>query len=463
MTEPLVALAGLRGVWMAGRSAAPLAPADWPGDDEPALVALAGQALQVLTRPAAPTDLAPRPLLPRLARPPMPEPLRPHLRRLLAAHRKQPGAEQGLIQLLAARGYAAHPADWMPKPDDDWAAPVYAPWLAWTEAAPGVASAPVGETLTVDTYAEWPWTERRLALLDLRRREPAAAGQIIAAKAAAEPAERRLKLVEILVERLEPADAPVLEPLAQDRSERVAALARRLLARLGRGAGDPALARELAAMVAVSTRGLIRRRTQLTVPALKTAAQEARRAELFGAVTFAELAAALDVEEAALTASAPAGEPVRLVPFVQCVATTASDQARRTLMEAMLDDDGAPLALTAQLAVRASPDERRSLLGRALAREESPLFASARVFAGDALGVATSSVLGAARAFRQLLEKQGDPAAVTGFFNVGLLVSQDAAATVIYAAVAAGLSIADPRLDTLRFNAALAPSGAAVP
>src|SRR5581483_4364167 len=98
MADPLDGLAALRGAWMAGRSAGALAPDGWPDDDEPGLAALAGQALQVLTRPAPPPDLAPRPPLPRLALPTTPEPARPQLRRLLGAQRKQPGAEPALIQ-----------------------------------------------------------------------------------------------------------------------------------------------------------------------------------------------------------------------------------------------------------------------------------------------------------------------------------------------------------------------------
>jgi hypothetical protein len=140
----------------------------------------------------------------------------------LAAQRKRPGAEQGIISLLAARGYAAHPADWMPGPNCDWAPEVYAPWVAWAEAARGEAATAGGDVLTVETYDDWPWAERRATLSKLRRDDPAAARHIIAAKADSEPAERRLSLIEIFAHRLEAADAPVLETLRQDRSDRVA-------------------------------------------------------------------------------------------------------------------------------------------------------------------------------------------------------------------------------------------------
>ena len=50
-------LVRLKGAWMAGRTAAPLCPQDWQtaaGGSEAALAALAGQALQITQRPAAP-------------------------------------------------------------------------------------------------------------------------------------------------------------------------------------------------------------------------------------------------------------------------------------------------------------------------------------------------------------------------------------------------------------------------
>ena len=89
MPELALSLAQLRGAWMAGRSALEHCPAEWrdaiglgraestgagaDSDAECALAALAGHATMVLFRPAPAAPLAPRPLLPVLALPTIPE------------------------------------------------------------------------------------------------------------------------------------------------------------------------------------------------------------------------------------------------------------------------------------------------------------------------------------------------------------------------------------------------------
>src|SRR6516225_7919904 len=170
-------LAQVRSAWMAARSALEHCPAEWRdviegADAECTLAALTGHATAVLFRPAPATPLEPRPLLPALALPTLPEAVRPRLRRAMAAQKGGPSLEQPLIDFVTARGYAVHPADWMPSPRDDWAPDLYAPWLDWVRAE----NAPVPEAVfALDTYDQWPWAERRVALAALRASDPAAA------------------------------------------------------------------------------------------------------------------------------------------------------------------------------------------------------------------------------------------------------------------------------------------------
>jgi hypothetical protein len=319
-------LARIRGAWMAGRGATEHAPPAWRnavGQDagaEAALVALTGQALQVLFRPAPPS-LTPRALLPVLSAPTPPEATRSRIRRLLAARRTEEGGIRSLVLFLAARGYVTHPADWLPRATDDWAPPVYAPWVAWAASEAAGASP---EILTADNWQDWPWAERRIALTSLRRGDPASARALIAAKAGGEPADRRLKLLETLEEGLTADDAPVLEGFAADRSDRVRALARQLLARLGRGESDASSAQELAAMVELARVGLLKRRNQLKLKPLKNPTQESRRHDLFGVVTLADLAKALGADETALLESVPVGEARVMGAFMAMVEATAS-------------------------------------------------------------------------------------------------------------------------------------------
>ncbi len=454
---------------MSGRGAADQAPAAWRDavgqgtGSEAALVALAGQALQVLFRPAAP-PLTPRALLPTLSSPTPPEATRARIRRILATRRTEEGGAAPLVRFLAARGYVMHPADWLPRATDDWTPAVYAPWMAWAASETRQASS---SALTADNWDDWPWAERRVALVALRRADPAAARALIAAKAGGEAAERRLKLLEILEERLSSDDAPVLGGFAGDRSERVQALVRRLLARLGQGEGHVSAAQELAAMVELGRVGLIKRRNQLKLKPLKTQAQESRRINLLGQVTLADLARALAVDEKALLESMPVGEPWVMNSFMTMVEETASPAAWRALFDLALQEADTPVEMVAVLARRASPEERRAALPIVMAREGALSFRSSLAVAGDLLGEAGRGALASSPGYKELLSlvaaslSEDNRTAVqplsVGLANLGLLLDRTAAQVVIDACVAAGLSAADPRLDPLHLNIALEP------
>src|SRR4051794_25853329 len=117
MHEIETALAHLRTAWLTGRPAHDAAPQAWRdavGDDELALLALAGQAADVLTRPDSSAAFVERALLPSLSTPTLPDAHRARFRRLLAPPKNAPSLEHPLIAFVAARGYAAHPADWLP-------------------------------------------------------------------------------------------------------------------------------------------------------------------------------------------------------------------------------------------------------------------------------------------------------------------------------------------------------------
>ncbi len=454
---------------MAGRGALDQTPPDWReavGDGagaEAALAALTGQAMQALFRPVAP-GLQPRLLLPALTAPMPPEAVRPRIRRILAARRSEEGGDRSIVLFLAARGYAMHPADWLPRATNDWAPALYAPWVAW--AASEAATAPA-DALTADTYERWPWAERRASLVAMRRSHAAGALAIIAAKAGAEPADRRLKLIEVLEQGLSADDAPVLEAFASDRSDRVQALVRRLLARLGRGAGDPALAEELSTMVELARIGLLKRRTQLKLKPLKTQAQENRRRELLAVVTLAELAKALGVQETALVETLPSGEALPLNAFATMVEETASTPAWRALFDLALQESDAPVDLALVLGRRASTEERTATLSSVLAREVSAGFQGSLAFAGDALGVASGRAMPQTPGYRALMGllrtalsddvRTPPPMLSIGLGNLGLLLDPAAAASVLDSCIAAGLVGADPRLDMLHLNIALKP------
>ncbi|MGA7810141.1 DUF5691 domain-containing protein [Bradyrhizobium sp.] len=470
MHELEASLARIRSAWMAGRSALEHCPAEWrevvEGEHgEAALAALTGHATSVLFRTAPGSALEARPLLPALALPVMAEALRPRFRRILSAQRAGTSIERPLIDLVTARGVCVHPADWMPSPRDDWAPDIYAPWLDWvrTESKAKDANA----ALTIESYQHWPWAERRAALAQLRRTDPAAALAIVAAKGATEPAERRLRLLEILETSLSEADAGFLESLANDRSERVQAIARAYLARLGRSADSGDLAAELAGMVELGKVGLINRRSRLVIKSLKTAAQKTRRNELFRLVSLAALARALGVADTQLMEAPPEGPADTIDGFAQMVATTGSDAARTALLDCLLADAASPLRHLCALAPRLSAGERRALTAQIMARDDGELDTTLSI-AGRELGLVPLSAMLTAAAYKSLKELVED--ALNGpdgrrthdntmlgmaLNRIALLLDAPGAADLAARVVDWGLSAADPRLDLLHLNAAL--------
>jgi hypothetical protein len=476
MADLDAALAHIRGAWMTGRSAREQCPPDWmdavaDADPDCALAALAGHASAVLFRPVPSALIEPRPLLPRLARPTVPDAVRPRLRRLLgaqkgAAQKAAASLERPVVDLVTARGFALHPADWLPAARDDWAPDLYAPWLDWVrgESMP-VPAPPFGP----ETYEQYPWAMRRGALVTLRRADPAAARAIIAARLAAEPAERRLKLLELLEVNLAPDDGDLLESATADRSDRVPALARTFLARLGRAADAEADAAELAAMVEVETRGLLRRRRRLSAGAAKNAAQATRRRELFKTVSLAGLARALGLSELQLVEATPAGADDGIAEFVQMVAATGADAAVRALLQEMLEDDGFPLVQARPLAPRLTPAERRTALPGIIARDTDG-FETTLAMMDRILGEVPLAMLLAAPGYAAL-EAQAD-AALSGdearrpvaakllgamVTRLALLLDAAAAAAMVARLTEWGISPADPLLDLMQCNAALNP------
>jgi hypothetical protein len=462
-------LAHVRAAWMAGRSAFEYCPPEWRGavegaDAECALAALAGHATAALFRPAPAAAPQPQSLLPGLSLPTLPELLRPQARRLMAPQKGRVAIERHLTAFIAARGYVMHPADWMPSPRDDWTPDAYAPWLDWVRGEDKPFPPPL---FTLDTYCRWSPAMRRVALAALRARDPGAARAIIAAKASSEPAERRVMLIELLGTGLSEEDAEFLETQANDRSDRVQALTRLYLARLGRRVDADALTTELADMVEVRKSEAPDIRRRLTINALKTAAQNARRRDLFKLVSFAGLARALRVTEEEMIETAPAGAPDGVEAFVQMVAATGSDRACRTLLDKMLDDAAFPLAHARSLGPRLRAEERRALQPRIMKRD-AETFETTLSLMGRALGEAPLPALLASPGYAALTgaveaaggedEAQRQPAdsiLETMLNRVALLAAAPAAAALLARLAAAGLSPADPRLDLLRLNAAL--------
>lgn len=450
--------------WTMGSPAAPIAPPEWvpalgdePGEAELRLLALSSQLLAlVVAEPGG--ALRSLPDLPALGLPTLPDALRPLARRI-ARSAPTAGRRHQLLHFLAARGWVMHPGDWLPGAGEEGAPDAYAPWRDWAEAAS--AGKTVGDPGDVLTDANWEdfWPAARgVAFAALRARDPAAARQLLEARFAVTGAEERLRLLDRLATKLSEADADFLAATAAgDRAPRVKALAAALLARLGRSSGGGEDAAELGGYFAVGSKGLLRRTRIIEFRNDKTAAQKQRRTTLLDTVDLAAFAGALDIDvETLLDAWQWGDQPLADLPFAAMIARSGSDaQVARAAERAIAHERGAGEALPL-LAARLSPAQRTGFAAATL-RAGTIRFAEAAELARGGAGIDDPLATPAGKALLATLARdEARPAdAADDLAILGLIATQAGARAAIDRLTGGGMLLADPRLDTLRLNAAL--------
>ncbi len=452
--------------WTMGGQAVGVAPAAWkdtlgglePGEGELRLLALTGQYLGLCVAPAPASALTAVPDIPPLALPILSGSLAGLARRCLKGL-KEGGGQRDLVQLLAARGHAIHPADWMPSRHDDGVPDVYAPWRDWAERRAGQAepAQDAHEDLTEANWSDWWPAARRIALARIRARDPARATALLAAKAASEGAETRLRLIECLIAGLSEADAAFLESLSADRAPKIKALAASLLARLGRGSGTGEDAAELAGFFELQTKGLLRRTRVLAARPVKTQAQRSRRDALFAQVDFGGFAEALGVPAEDLVTLWPLGSDANADSgFAMFAGQSAAGHIVDALCGRLLAEP--TIAVPAILALRPRLDsgQRRACAHR-LADSKGASFGSmlAIVGAGGELDDLIDTQPGKAL----LGAAPGEADIAPELRALALIASQAAARAALDRLTASGMTASDPRLDLLRLNAALDHSG----
>lgn len=443
--------------WTMGGNARMAAPPHWRealGDDAPEaelrLLALSGQFLGTLTLMEPAGELRPLADLPRLAKPALPETLRPRARRLL----RDPARRRALLDFLDGRGRALHPGDWLPGPHDDVPA-LYAPWQDWAVAAD--RTDPAVEILDAESWDRLPPAALRAAFADLRRRAPAQAAVLLAQKIGSETADVRVRLLELLAYGLSDADRPLLDGLAGDRAPRVKTLAASLLARLGHGVDGGEDAMELAAFFPVQTKGLLRR-TRIIVPQpLKTPAQRNRRAALMDSLPFAGLADALEATAQDLVQLWPWGsDPTADRALAEMAARSAPDAIVALVAEAL---DGDPYRL-APLIPRLTSAHRRAAALQLL-RAKGSFTQALDIVGGDGRMDDILRMPAASALLGQVRAQDAKPGDQSGeLLALGLIASRTAARQALGDMAAAGMIASDPRLDMLRLNAALDQEGA---
>jgi hypothetical protein len=454
--------------WTMGSAAAPAAPV-WsaelgaePAEAELRLLALSGQFLGVAVTAEPPPELRVLPDVPALALPTVPEPLRPLVRRILSAF-KETQRKTELLDFLAARGWTSHPAEWMPGANDEDAPDVYAPWRDWAGIAVSnsVVRRQAGDQLTAENWEDfWP-AARKVALTELRRRDPEAARTVLEAKLASENADVRLPLLSLLATGLSEADIPFLEGIAaNDRAPKVKAFAASLLARLGKGPSVGEEIAELAGFFSVKMKGLLRRSRVIQFENVKTPAQTRRRAALLESADIASLARALTLTPQELV-EAWSWDVDRQadVALTSLVVRTGTDSLVAQTAEAASQCNASFFLDT--LTPRLAPGQRSELAEKVL-RTRDFSFDMAKTIAGgtarleNPLAAPAGATLLAA--LRRDDAKPSDQ--LTELFALGLLASRSAARQALERLNGAGLLQGDPRLDMLRLNAALDDNGA---
>ncbi len=456
--------------WAMGDAVAPAAPV-WRGElgDDPVeaelrLLALAGQFLGTIVVASPAGALYTPPDIPALALPCLPSPLRPFARRILARERTAP-RRRLLLDVLAARGWAMHPADWMPSASDEDTPELYAPWRDWAAAAAARTTVIAGrdDGLTAENWGNhWP-AAREVALNEVRRRDPAAARALLEAKIDNEGADIRLRLLATLATKLSDADRPFLEKLAQgDRAPKVKALATSLLARLGHVAADEEDAAELAAFFAVESKGLLRRTKTLGARTLKSPAQTQRRHALLSSVDATAFAAAMQLDLNSLIGMWRWGEDQQADrAFASMIKRSGPDGAVAKVLDVLSNEGPQNVQPLLLIVPRLDARQRDEAALRMLRAGAS--FQSALSMAGGRGRIDSAIDLPAGAGLLDALRPQGDDARPTDqadeLYALGLLASAAAARAAIAMLDAIGILSADPRLDMLRLNAALDDHG----
>lgn len=479
-------LARMEGLWLMGAPAAPAAGRAWramvgdaPDADEAELrlLALGAAYAQTARRPAPPPDLAPRPDLPDLALPPIPDAARPAFRRLTARFNRDAEAFRRLLEAIAELGYAAPAADWTPQPNQTWTPTLYEPWRRW--AVRDAPTAPLG----ADSWDGFTWSERLVALERMRKADPAAARELVAARWATEPADRRLRLLEVLAIDLSARDAEFLAGLEKDRSPKVRRRAAQLVKRAQPGPGAPAhdaeagadaedeAARELAAFYVCAPRNWLDRTRRITRGAMLDRSQTRRRGELFATVSLAAFAAALEMSEAELLGAWSFGADAQADDqLAEMAARSARPETAEAFFQVLLRQRHIVESALPALARRAGDAARDPLLRAALSHPVTG-FACLERIADGRVRIAEPDALWSTNAVDELRGRiqqlrSGDPekrGAVSDaqleaeLLSLAMIATPSAAAGLLDRFAETGLHEADPKLDPLRLIAALGP------
>lgn len=309
LNNALQAAQKLEKKWLVGHDQINLVelPDDWqtllsaitPSKQNMYALILSQQQQLIMHYPSPEAELVSAPDIPTLALPCITTSLRPLFSRVMTFCKQQTSSGfDAVLNLLASRGVCAHPADWMPTKHSDSVPSIYLPWVYWSNDQLCQWQAQQNTALEQLQWDDLYPAEKRARLTQLRHTNPQLAAQYIHQVAKTELAENRLRLYHILSIHLSHQDQPQLQEYLTDKSKKVVAFAKQLLARLAVDVDDTQSdqhAQELAPWLEVKTKGLFKKTTIVLPAKLKSKTQQAMRTEFIAEVSLAALAKTLNI------------------------------------------------------------------------------------------------------------------------------------------------------------------------
>ncbi|NPU63979.1 hypothetical protein HL667_03105 [Bradyrhizobium sp. 83012] len=363
------------------------------------------------------------------------------------------GSLRDFLMLAEARGFCAHPMDWIPAPDDAQYSPLYQPWVDWMSDN-GVTEFHAGNRLTKDNWARWK-PKARLAAFKRRMREDVqAAHDLLATVGTTQPATTRLALLNEInafaaFSGNYPYQVPLLKHFLADRSANIRAVAETKLRAMNGLETEAAHAAVLATQITASGGAV----TYATPPAAHTQPYFKN----FACTTFDLLAKALGLSPQQL---ARQSDLKALGSDFMLLVVLTGDVETRSIVASRLLEMG-----ETDLASGLFDGVTRPLWEQGLrATFKSHFWFSVAEFLGLEAGTLTptrmrelacyehweTSVTNEIESGKLPVNGQYDPLRV-----LGLVVDKDAAQAIIDLAVALGMKETHPRLTMLKFNLAL--------
>jgi len=439
-----------------------------------AALAVSQQFEALLLTSAKPEKIKSKSALPTLSLPLIDEHLRPLCRRLLAnVHKQSMISLARLLHLLTERGVSVHPADWLPTARDDELPAVYFPWVRWVADANAQADEQ-DDVLSQDNWDEFYPAERLALLRQLRFNNSAEARELIATCAASEPADKRLKIIEVLAINLGEEDVELLNSLTAERSRKIANLAQVYLARLGHREvleSDEASAenaKDLAEGFDLKKVGVLKKALKLQPKTLKSSKQKSIRSELLQKVPAMALAQAINISTSELAKAWQFSENREgdNINFLINAVEWLGDEPLQLLLQNLLQQCAKSETIVPLLQIilpRVPQAQRESLMSELWQKSAVNLrFYQCLSFLEKPLRGLEFSQLTKTSAWKNLIKNAQVDAQENGYVRehqlaqeliaLGFIVPQPIAEQIIKTCLEMGMLAADPALDSLKLN-----------